>query len=70
MKSFFKTLILILISELLILNVSFSAKPPKSFNDWLVTFEALALEKGISANTIKIVFRKSRESFFKRSIVR
>ena len=57
MKFFFKTLILIIISELLILNTSFSAKPSKNFNEWLISFEALALQKGISANTIKIVFK-------------
>jgi len=57
MKFFFKTLILIIISELLILNTSFSAKSPKNFDDWLISFETLALEKGISADTIKIVFK-------------
>jgi len=57
MKFFFKTLILIIISELLILNTSFSATSPKNFNEWLISFEALALKKGISANTIKIVFK-------------
>ena len=57
MKFFFKTLILIIISELLILNTSISATLPKNFNDWLISFEALALEKGISADTIKIVFK-------------
>ena len=57
MKFFFKTLIIIIISELLILNTSFSAIPPKNFNEWLISFEALALKKGISANTIKIVFK-------------
>ncbi len=57
MKFFFKTLILIIISELLILNTSLSAKSPKNFDDWLISFEALALEKGISADTIKIVFK-------------
>ena len=57
MKFFFKTLIIIIISELLILNTSFSATLPKNFNEWLISFEALALKKGISANTIKIVFK-------------
>ena len=57
MKFFFKTLIIIIISELLILNTSFSATSPKNFNEWLISFEALALKKGISANTIKIVFK-------------
>ena len=57
MKFFFKILIIIIISELLILSTSFSAKQPKNFNEWLISFEALALQKGISANTIKIVFK-------------
>ena len=57
MKFFFKTLILIIISELLILNTSISATSPKNFNDWLISFEALALKKGISENTIKIVLK-------------
>ena len=57
MKLIFKTLILIIISKLLILNTSFSAQSSKNFNEWLISFEALALEKGISANTIKIVFQ-------------
>jgi len=57
MKFFFKTLVIIIISELLILNISFSEKPTKNFNEWLISFEALALQKGISANTIKIVFK-------------
>ena len=57
MKFFFKILIIIIISELLILNTSFSATSPKNFNEWLISFEALALQKGISANTIKIVFK-------------
>ena len=57
MKFFFKILIIIIISELLILSTSFSAKPLKNFNEWLIEFEALALKKGISANTIKIVFK-------------
>ena len=57
MKFFFKTLIIIIISELLILSTSFSAKQPKNFNEWLISFEALALKKGISANTIKIVLK-------------
>ena len=57
MKFFFKTLIIIIISELLILNTSFSATSTKNFNEWLISFEALALKKGISANTIKIVFK-------------
>ena len=57
MKFFFKILIIIIISELLILSTSFSAKQPKNFNEWLISFEALALQKGISENTIKIVFK-------------
>ncbi len=57
MKLFFKIVILIIISKLLILNTSFSAQTFKSFNEWLISFEALALKKGISANTIKIVFK-------------
>jgi len=57
MKLFFKIVILIIISKLLILNTSLSAQTFKSFNEWLISFEALALKKGISANTIKIVFK-------------
>ena len=57
MKFFLKILSLIIILELLILNTSFSAKSPKNFNDWLTSFEALALEQGISENTIKIVLK-------------
>ena len=57
MKIFLKIVSLVVVSGLLVLNSSLSAKSPKNFNEWLISFEALALKKGISENTIKTVFK-------------
>ena len=38
-------------------NYSFAEKKYENFDDWLLSFKTFALEKGISKNTIEIVFK-------------
>jgi len=52
-----KKCIFILIFCSFLSNYSFADKKYKDFDDWLSSFKILALNKGISKNTIEIVFK-------------
>ena len=58
MKFFLKFISFLIISNLLILNSTFaSTSSNDDFKEWLTSFKASALDKGISINTINIVFK-------------
>jgi membrane-bound lytic murein transglycosylase B len=60
MKNFIKTLIILFFINCALIANSNSAQTSQGFNDWLISFKALAVKKGISVKTIDIFFKDVR----------
>ena len=57
MSFFFKIIILLFLVKVLILNSVFAVTSDTDFQTWLISYKELALKKGISQETIDIVFK-------------